>query len=94
MTMLLHINPISVLVVRDGKRRLIEPSGKPFAFTAEEIAAAAEAGHPFMPHRVEAPVAVAAAAADPAPEPSTARRGRRKPAETNETADDDEEDGI
>jgi hypothetical protein len=86
MTML-HINTISVRVVRDGKRHLIEPSGKPFAFTAEEIAAAAEAGHPFVPHRVEAPMAVAA---DPAPEPSTARRGRRKPAETT----DDEEDGI
>jgi len=87
MTMLLHINPISVVVVRDGKRHLIEPSGKPFAFTAEEIAAAAEAGHAFMPHRAEAPVTIAA---DPAPEQPAGRRGRRKANETN----DEDEDGI
>jgi hypothetical protein len=85
----MFINSINVVVVRDGVRRVIAPTGNPFAFTPDEVEAARAAGRPMVPYRAPTPVAAVEVEAAPAEvKPARGRRGKAP------VADDGDDDGI
>lgn len=83
LTMPLMINGNSVVVVRDGKRVRVLPSGQPFDFTDAEVASVVAAGGSMTP--VAPPAAAKVVVSDvptkkdedAAPEASKATRKRR-----------------